>query len=111
MTRWILEPDGTILTIDDPIQWAAARKRDYRIAETDLPDGSWLSTVFLGVDHSFGSGGPPVLFETGWFASRQDMGDMREQWRWCTEAEAREGHARIADRLRAELAPPKEPTT
>jgi hypothetical protein len=34
-----------------------------RVAEDWLPNGYWVSTVWLGLDHSFGSG-PPVIFET-----------------------------------------------
>ena len=35
---------------------------DTRVAETHVGD-YWISTVFLGLDHSFHHG-PPVLFET-----------------------------------------------
>jgi hypothetical protein len=34
-----------------------------RVAWDELPDGSYLSTVWLGIDHSFLMG-PPQLFET-----------------------------------------------
>ena len=27
-----------------------------RVAETMLPDGTWISTVWLGMDHGFGEG-------------------------------------------------------
>lgn len=33
---------------------------------------SWVSTVFLGLDHSFSSNGPPVLFETMVFGGAMD---------------------------------------
>jgi len=37
-----------------------------RIAETSLPDGKWISTVWLGLDHSFG-GGPLLHLIAGGF--------------------------------------------
>ena len=45
------------------------------VARDDLPDGSYLSTVWLGMDHGFA--GRPLIFETMRFA-----GDVSEsQWR------------------------------
>jgi hypothetical protein len=49
-----------------------------------------ISTVFLGLDHSF-TGGTPVLFETLVFGGPND-GYME---RYCTWDEALAGHARI----------------
>jgi len=50
--------------VDPCIVWARLREhRDVHVARDDLPDGSWLSTVWLGIDHSFGMG-KPLLFET-----------------------------------------------
>jgi hypothetical protein len=57
----------------------------------------WLSTVWLGLDHSFG--GPPLIFETMTFHLvppewNSVHGDKRgeEQRRYTTEAEALAGH-------------------
>lgn len=59
------------------LQWAK-RMEDInyrRVAHDELPDGSWLSTVWLGLDHSHGLG-PPLIFETMRFAK-----DLTEtQW-------------------------------
>jgi len=72
----------------------------------------WVSTVFLGIDHSFSSpmklGGPPVLFETMIFPVKEDPDTliletiMDEKYcdRYCTMDEALEGH-KIAVRLAA----------
>lgn len=35
-----------------------------KIAQTDISKKVWVSTVFLGIDHNFLGGGPPLLFET-----------------------------------------------
>lgn len=53
-------------------------------------DNTKVSTVFLGIDHSFGYGGPPVLFETMIFGGEQDG----YQERCCTYDEAIAMHAK-----------------
>lgn len=70
-----------------------------RVARTDLSGGSYVSTVFLGLDHSFGDQGAPVLFETLVFEGPLH-GEME---RYHTAAEARAGHRRMARRVRAAL--------
>ena len=53
---------GNPLTLEE---WAAtfeARQDQKRVAETTLPNGRWVSTVWLGLDHAF-SAGPPLIFE------------------------------------------------
>ena len=68
---------------------------DYRrVARTAVGDDE-VSTVWLGVDHSFGLGGPPILFETMVFPAC----DVCE--RYATEDEARAGHELMVTRLRA----------
>ena len=59
-----------------------------RVAFTELPDNVFVSTVFLVINHAFGSG-PPVLFET--MICRN--GVWGEQWRYHTLQEAQQGHA------------------
>jgi hypothetical protein len=61
-----------------------------RILATQLSAGIWVSTVWMGLDHGFGRG-PPIIFETMVF--RHDDASGEEQYRYATEAEAREGHA------------------
>lgn len=62
-----------------------------------------VSTVFLGIDHSFGSG-PPLLFETMVFGGELDQ----EQERYSTEAEAAAGHRAMVERVRASSVTPQE---
>ena len=64
-----------------------------RVAETTLPNGRWVSTVWMGLNHRFGDG-PPLIFETMVFPSRDDMGDLDSD-RYSTEAEAFAGHERM----------------
>jgi hypothetical protein len=49
--------------IDGALEWGARLRGPKRVAETTLPDGTWISTVWLGLDHAWG-GGPPLIFET-----------------------------------------------
>jgi hypothetical protein len=74
------------------MEWARAMEnQEYkRVAETTLPDGKWVSTVWLGLDHNFG-GGPPLIFETMVFESPSGDGSL-DQDRYSTEAGARAGH-------------------
>jgi hypothetical protein len=74
-------------------EWAASfetRGQQKRVAETTLPNGRWVSTVWLGLDLSFGEG-RPLIFETMVFPSEHDMRDL-DCDRYSTEAEAIAGH-------------------
>jgi hypothetical protein len=59
--------------------------------------GKWVSTVWLGINHSYG-GGPPIIFETMVFPLNQE-GDVNygeiDSDRYATEEEALEGHRRM----------------
>lgn len=72
---------------------------DRRVARTVLP-GCTVSTVWLGLNHSFGEG-PPLIFETMVFGELYD-GELQ---RYSTEEGAVRGHLKVLDRLRAGLPP------
>jgi hypothetical protein len=109
------------------LQWAKLHQDiAYRVvAHDDLPDGSYLSTVWLGLDHAHGLG-PPMIFETMRFAgdvseSQWTMGERvstfeyheslefpdifdreggtTEQLRYMTEEEALAAHHEIVRRI------------
>ena len=67
-----------------------------RVLETTLPDGKWISTVWLGLDHSFESTSPPLIFETMVFPSCSDFLEMDVN-RYSTEEEAIQGHQEIVE--------------
>jgi hypothetical protein len=67
-----------------------AEEEHKRVARTEWPDGTVLSTVWLGLDHGFGT--RPLIFETMVFPDE-------DCWRYSTESEAREAHAEIASAL------------
>lgn len=66
-----------------------------RIVARTMIGSVLVSTVFLGVDHSFGSG-PPLLYETMVFGSEEFA---NEQERYTTRAEALAGHAEMVRRV------------
>lgn len=66
-----------------------------RVAEDTIGE-AWVSTVHLVLDHSFGLGGPPIIFETMIF------GGSHNQWqaRYTSEEQARAGHEAVVQALR-----------
>jgi hypothetical protein len=58
--------DGT----DAVLVWAEMKEHDTPVAQSDFPDGSLLSTIWLGLDHNFG--GRPLFFETMYFSAEVD---------------------------------------
>lgn len=78
------------------MQWALEfESHDNHVAE-DLVDGVRVSTVWLGLDHSFG-GPVPLIFETMVFGGPNDEFCAR----YSTEQQAREGHTRTVAAIRA----------
>lgn len=67
---------------------------EYKTVKQDKNLGKMVSTIWLGLDHSFG--GPPLIFETKVFATNQH-GEV-ENWselaanRYSTEEQALKGH-------------------
>lgn len=85
---------------------------DYRrVAGTKVLDDPevWVSTVWLGIDHGFNftteRNYRPVIFETMIFGGPLDQ-DYQE--RYCTEAEALEGHARAVEIAKAGKVPDED---
>lgn len=75
--------------------WLEADVRHRRIAATSV-GGSWVSTVFLGLDHNFGEG-PPLLFETMVFEGPLDQ----RMQRYSTWEEAERGHYEMVLQVQA----------
>lgn len=91
MNRYILV-DGVITPCEDLMEWSKWMTIGDRIIQRDnliIKDVKVrVSTVFLGIDHSFMSAGPPILFETMIFGGEHDQ----YQERYCTRDEAIQGH-------------------
>lgn len=84
-------PDGD----EGLMQWA----KDFenyslkRVAQTILPGGAKISTVWLGLDHGSGIG-KPLIFESMVFPSAHNFDELDCQ-RYSTEAEALLGHEEL----------------
>jgi hypothetical protein len=83
----------------DVLVWAKwFEKAPRHVGRTEIRPGVVVSTVFLGIDHSFGFG-PPLLFETMVF--RDDHGDEEE--RCSTWEQAEEQHKCVCERVAGEI--------
>lgn len=108
MFKYILDARGDPIPEPDLLKWAAwievnhARKI---VRQDSLPNGTFVSTVFLGLDHNFIRQGPPVLWETMIF--RPDSYEDMYCKRYTSLAAAKAGHRR-ALRLAKQGNKPKE---
>ena len=84
--------------ITDTLVWAKLfEDQAYkRIAETTLADGRWVSTVWLGLNHNYGTG-PPLIFKSMVFPSQDNMNELDCE-RYSTEEEAKDGHRKLAEK-------------
>jgi hypothetical protein len=91
--RYILNANGDPEPCGSLIEWGRWMERDgnddLRRVALDEVGAVKVSTVFLGLDHSFG-GAVPVLFETIVFGGEHDG----YQDRYTTRDEALTGHAK-----------------
>lgn len=87
--------------LPDVMAWSSLfQDRNYqRVGATIIGHGPckrWVSTVWLGLNHSFYDG-PPLIFETMIFPRKK--GDHIEvQWRYSTEAQAIIGHGQTCSK-------------
>lgn len=89
--------DGkTPVPVSDVIEWGTwFESADRHVSQTKI-GGVTVSTVFLGLDHSFGSD-PPVLFETMVFGGLLD----EEMARYETWDQAVAGHDAMVERVKS----------
>ena len=93
--QYILDGKTPVLC-DDLIKWGkwiGGADRKVKLTETGE---SRISTVFLGLDHSFNDG-PPILFETMVFGGAMD-GEMD---RYSTWEDAEAGHENMVVLVKA----------
>lgn len=93
--RYILKKHE-IVPCPDFIEWAKWFEGADRIVDKTTIGESKVSTVFLGLDHSFGSG-PPLVFETMVFGGK--LAD--EMDRYSTWDEAVTGHENMVKRVKS----------
>jgi hypothetical protein len=71
-----------------------------QVAVTICHDGRRVSTVFLGMDHQFMEGGPPLLFETMVFRKDTSIDEICE--RCSTWEQAERQHLRVVAQVHIE---------
>jgi hypothetical protein len=97
--QYVLDDNGNPVAETDPIKWARIfSSPDRFLKQETLPDGTSISTVFLGIDHNHSGRGPPILWETMIFGGRYDQ----FQWRYASREEALAGHQRAVELARKE---------
>lgn len=88
--HYILAEDGKTPVAVDLTTWATGFDHlGRRVGLDELPGDIRVSTVFLGLDHSW-DGGPPVLWETMIFGGEHDQ----YQERYTSHEDAVAGHAK-----------------
>jgi hypothetical protein len=109
--KYILDANGDPVPCDDLFVWARwlrdnERNRHVAHDKDEGPDGLEIrvSTVFLGLDHSFSLDDthPPVLWETMVFGGLLDG----EQQRYTSKAAALRGHQAMCERVTATIVRP-----
>ena len=103
MKKYILDVHDQPVACEDVLRWGRwfeGADNQRIVAKTPFGDGE-VSTVFLGLDHSF-TGGPPVLWETMIFGGPHDGW----QDRYTSRANALAGHTQHAVKIAmGEVAP------
>jgi len=101
---YILENGVPVLCMDSA-KWGKwmSESKDRFIHKSHIEGDIYLSTVFLGIDHGFGSD-EPVLFETSILRPVQiketkGLEDM-QTWRSCTLGEAKHTHFAVSAKIR-----------
>jgi hypothetical protein len=95
--RYILDAAGQPVHEPDLNTWGSWFETAERHVAKDQIGDVCVSTVFLALDHRFGGGGDPVLWETMIFQGPHDG----YQERYTSRAAAEAGHAAAVKLVRA----------
>ncbi len=88
--KYILNDAGEPEEASSLLAWAKWFETADRIVASDIIGGDvHVSTVFLGLDHNFGSAGAPLLYETMIFGGEHDGYEDR----YSSRVAALAGHA------------------
>lgn len=95
--KYILDDDWNPVPEPDLIKWGQWLQYAKRSVAHTIIGESRISTVFLGLDHSFGDG-PPVLWETMVFGDGKLTGEQDR----CTgnREQAEAMHQRMIERVK-----------
>lgn len=93
--KYVMNDKFEVTEEPDLFKWARQFESSNRVVKKSYPaDHVEVSTVFLGLDHSFGDG-PPLIFETLVFGG--PLADEME--RYSTHREALAGHDAMVERV------------
>lgn len=103
MKGYVLDNENNPVPSDNCWQWMEEHPYAKIVGLTRFPNGTRVSTVFLGLDHGW-NGGPPVLWETMVFDS-PDGSRYEDQWqeRYISHNEAVAGHLAVVAALLEEF--------
>lgn len=91
-----LNEDGSVSPCKDFGEFCKTHQLGTQIALTTVAKNVTVSTIFLGINCSPGSEGPPILFETMAFG---DTVDNLARDRYATKEEALRGHGEMVTRV------------
>ena len=96
MNMWYILEGHTPVAVQNVIEWGARFNSQSRIVkQTKISKDVRVSTIFLGMNHQFLPGLPPLVFETMVFGVDSDL----EYERYSTWEQAEEGHHQIVEKL------------
>lgn len=86
--HWILDEKKQPVKVS-LMEWAQWMEKRERVVKQEWVGDTWVSTVFLGLDHNFSDSGPPILWESMAFSNRKNVNNdmMRCAGNW-EQAEA-----------------------
>ena len=88
--QYILDAEGNPIPEPDLLKWGQwIEHTERRVDQDKMDNGAFVSTVFLGLDHSF-FGSPPLLWETMIFGGPEHGYEER----YSSRADAVAGHAK-----------------
>jgi hypothetical protein len=102
--QYILDENGKPVPCNDLMKWGLFfRDSEKRIVKQERIGSYHVSTVFLGLDHSWGQG-PPILWETMVF--EDNKGAMDQEMDRCSgnREQAEAMHEAMVERVRAVVA-------
>lgn len=76
---YILDAKGRPVLVD-LLTWAKWFGTAKRIVRQSHVGPAWVSTIFLGIDHSFTDEGPPVLWESAAFRGKRKVKLQGKKW-------------------------------
>lgn len=102
--KYILDANGKPVPEPNLLKWGRwfqERDKARKVARTDIAEGVFVSTIFLGLDHNWSEDGPPILWETMVFGE-----PMNQEMNRCSGSreQAEAMHAEMVERVEAVLA-------